>query len=61
MFGIRQSGDMEFRIGDIYNDATVLMKANEAAKSLTGQELDGILKENPLLARRINFFDMGTL
>ena len=61
MFGIRQSGDMEFRIGDIYNDASVLMKANEAAKSLTGQELDGILKENPLLARRINFFDMGTL
>lgn len=61
MFGIRQSGDMEFSIGDIYNDASVLMKANEAAKSLTSQELDGILEENPLLARRINFFDMGTL
>lgn len=61
MFGIRQSGDMEFRIGDIYNDAGVLMKANEAAGSLTQEELEKILKENPLLAERINFFDMGTL
>ncbi len=61
MFGIRQSGDMEFRIGDIYNDSAVLMKANEAAKSLTQQELDAILGENPELADKINFFDMGTL
>lgn len=61
MFGIRQSGDMEFRIGDIYNDAGVLMKANEAAKGLTEQELSTILKENPPLAERINHFDMGTL
>lgn len=61
MFGIRQSGDVEFRIGDIYNDAAVLMKANEAAKGLTQTELDGILTKNPVLAQRINFFDMGTL
>jgi ATP-dependent DNA helicase RecG len=61
MFGIRQSGDMEFRIGDIYNDAGVLMKANEAAKGLTEQELNTILSENPSLAERINHFDMGTL
>ncbi len=61
MFGIRQSGDMEFRIGDIYNDAAVLMKANEAAKGLSQEELDMILNENPVLAERINFFDMGTL
>ncbi|QHQ62511.1 ATP-dependent DNA helicase RecG [Anaerocolumna sedimenticola] len=61
MFGIRQSGDMEFRIGDIYNDASVLMKANEAAKSLTKPEFDLFLEENPELADKINFFDMGTL
>ncbi len=61
MFGIRQSGEMEFRLGDIYNDAAVLMKANEAAKGLSEQELKGILNENPELAERINFFDMGTL
>ncbi|MGB8454993.1 MAG: ATP-dependent DNA helicase RecG [Anaerocolumna sp.] len=61
MFGIRQSGDMEFRIGDIYNDAAVLMKANEAAKGVSQGELDVILSENPKLAERISFFDMGTL
>ncbi len=61
MFGIRQSGDMDFGIGDIYNDAAVLMKANEAAKSLTKQELDHILNKNPVLAEKINFFDGGTL
>ena len=61
MFGIRQSGDMEFRIGDIYNDAAVLMKANEAAKSLTKQELDLFLEENPEIGDKIKFFDMGTL
>ncbi|MFU0826873.1 MAG: ATP-dependent DNA helicase RecG [Lachnoclostridium sp.] len=61
MFGIRQSGDMEFRIGDIYNDAKVLMKANEAAASLTREERENIFAKNPLLAWRIQNFDVGTL
>lgn len=61
MFGIRQSGDMEFRIGDIYNDAEVLMKANEAAGSLTDEERKKIFLENPSLAMRIQNFDMGSL
>lgn len=61
MFGIRQSGDMEFRIGDIYNDAKVLMMANEAAKSITTKELAIIFDENPALAQKINNYDMGTL
>lgn len=61
MFGIRQSGDMEFKIGDIYNDSEVLLKANEAAKSLTTMEIDQLLKTNPSLADRIMNYDMGTL
>ncbi|MDF2590062.1 MAG: ATP-dependent helicase RecG [Anaerocolumna sp.] len=61
MFGIRQSGDMEFKIGDIYSDATILMKANEAAKNLTEKELDTLLLENPELAEKINNYDMNTL
>lgn len=61
MFGIRQSGDMEFKIGDIYSDASILMKANEAAKNLTEKELETILNENPTLANKINNYDMGTL
>lgn len=61
MFGIRQSGDMEFRIGDIYNDSEVLLKANEAAKSLTQQEVEQLLESNPGLADKIVNYDMGTL
>jgi ATP-dependent DNA helicase RecG len=61
MFGIRQSGDLEFRIGDIYNDAAILLKANEAAKGLTEQELEAILVEFPALADKINHYEIGTL
>ncbi len=31
LFGIRQSGMMNFKLGDIYQDAALLQKANEAA------------------------------
>ena len=31
LFGIRQSGLMDFRIGDVYQDASILQMANEAA------------------------------
>lgn len=32
LFGIRQSGLMDFGLGDIYQDAAILQKANEAAE-----------------------------
>ena len=38
LFGIRQSGLMEFKIGDIYNDADVLKMASEAGGQIL--ELD---------------------
>lgn len=41
-FGIRQSGDMEFKLADIYNDAEVLKNANEAVKSLTEEEREAL-------------------
>lgn len=31
LFGIRQSGELNFRLADIYQDASILMDANEAA------------------------------
>ncbi|MDO4473157.1 MAG: ATP-dependent DNA helicase RecG [Eubacteriales bacterium] len=31
LFGIRQSGLMDFKLGDVYQDASILQKANEAA------------------------------
>lgn len=41
LLGIRQSGDMVFKIGDIYQDADVLKAASDSAKLL--------LEENPKL------------
>lgn len=38
LLGIRQSGDMEFSIGDIYADASVLKEVSEAVKQLTPKE-----------------------
>ncbi len=61
MFGIRQSGDLEFRIGDIYADAQVLLKANETAKSLSDEERQYIYESNPTFTDRIEHFDFGTL
>lgn len=42
LFGIRQSGLMDFKIGDIYQDADVLKKAGECVKRLL--EIDEELK-----------------
>lgn len=40
LFGIRQSGLMDFRLGDVYQDAKLLQKANEAADELLNSEND---------------------
>lgn len=61
MFGIRQSGEMEFKIGNIYDDSEVLLKANEAVGSLTEDEFNEILEENEGLSLRISRFENGTL
>lgn len=38
LFGIRQSGLMDFRLGDVYQDAKILQIANEAADMLETSE-----------------------
>lgn len=37
-FGIRQSGELQFSLGDIYQDAAVLQKASEAVQALLTQD-----------------------
>ena len=37
-FGIRQSGDMLFHLGDIYNNADILKQANDAISYLESIE-----------------------
>ena len=48
LFGIRQSGDMEFRIGDIYNDSTILKEASEAAEEILSLNRNLILNSTDL-------------
>ena len=38
LFGVRQSGSMNFRLGDIYQDASVLQEASEAAERYLEEE-----------------------
>ena len=39
MLGVRQSGVVEFKIGDIYQNSDLLIKANEAAQTLSKDEI----------------------
>lgn len=39
-FGIRQSGLMDFKLGDVYQDSNVLKMANEAANWLEEEKID---------------------
>ena len=49
LFGIRQSGLMEFKIGDIYNDAGILKNASEAAGEILTLDFDLILPQHKAL------------
>lgn len=40
LFGIRQSGLMDFKLGDVYQDAKILQMANEAADDLLNSKID---------------------
>ena len=44
LFGIRQSGLMNVRLGDVYQDAMILQKANEAADLLIRENSDWLKK-----------------
>ena len=46
MFGIRQSGLMEFSIGDVFTDADILKEASETAEA--------VLSEDPALESEIH-------
>ena len=53
IFGIRQSGTMEFKMADVFNDVEQLKSAAEAVKALTDKEVSAIFEENPYLEERI--------
>lgn len=52
-FGVRQSGDMEFKIGDIFTDAQVLKNAADAATAIMSEDSQLEALENENLKRKV--------
>lgn len=52
-FGVRQSGIMEFKIGDVFQDSDILKEASEAAGELAEKDLRLILKKHEALREKI--------
>jgi ATP-dependent DNA helicase RecG len=61
LFGVRQSGLMEFRIGDIYNDAQILKSASDAALSILSLDPDLSLPQHALLREKLGDFQKESL
>ncbi|KAI4447122.1 hypothetical protein C823_001641 [Eubacterium plexicaudatum ASF492] len=51
-FGIRQSGDMEFQLADIYQDAKVLQQASEEVTRILDCDRELALPEHEGLLRK---------
>lgn len=52
-FGVRQSGTMEFRIADIFQDSEILKQAGEAAGAILMSDPELSLEEHRLLKERL--------
>jgi len=61
IFGIRQSGDMDFQLADIFTDARILKEAAEAVKSLGDSEVQDIFEANPYLEEKVLYHNSNTL
>ena len=55
-FGVRQSGDLAFDIGDIYQDAKELQQASEAVKEILESDPELLMEENAALKRQMKKF-----
>lgn len=55
-FGIRQSGEMEFAVGDIFSDADILQEAAEDVKMLLQSDENLILEEHQALKAYMNAY-----
>ena len=56
LFGIRQSGDLEFQLADIYTDAVTLKKVSEDVNRLLARDENLEEKENRELKKRLDRF-----
>ena len=53
IFGVRQSGDMEFKLADIFTDANILKTVSEEVTSLLERDRDLVKEEHQELKRRL--------
>lgn len=56
MFGIRQSGMLEFKLADIYKDADILMLANEVSKRFEEDQVKLMLKKYEALRKKMELY-----
>lgn len=56
LFGIRQSGILEFRLGDVFQDAKILQYASEAAGDILEKDPDLELPKHQALAERLESY-----
>lgn len=60
-FGVRQSGDFDFGIADIYTDAKVIKSASEAAGEVLDKDPELELEENRYLAEKVSEYTVKCL
>ena len=53
LFGVRQSGEFAFRVGDIYSDAAVLKQAADAMDALMAQDPELEQEKHQALKRHL--------
>lgn len=57
MFGLRQSGELNFRLGDIYTDSAILKKACEDADRILAEDPELVMNEHSELRKLIKNTD----
>lgn len=60
-FGIRQSGDMEFKLADIYQDASILQQVSEQVRQITDSDHDLQLPEHVSLKHKLAQYTQSRL
>ncbi|MBD5495359.1 MAG: ATP-dependent DNA helicase RecG [Lachnospiraceae bacterium] len=53
LFGIRQSGNLEFRLGDVFTDASILQQASDEADEILENDPDLIKDDHKALRKFI--------
>lgn len=59
LFGVRQSGILEFKLGDVFQDAKILQQASDAANEILETDRDLTLPEHRPLAERMERYLAG--